>query len=67
MKRKSDAADHEVESSEWNTNPGYTEVVNSSLQTPVSGKGGKAPKASRLSKSSKSGPHNATSTLGEYF
>ncbi|KAG8644782.1 transcription factor E2FB isoform X2 [Manihot esculenta] len=64
FKRKSDAADHEAESSEWNTSTGFTEVVNSPLQTPVSGKGGKAPKTSRLSKSSKSGPQNAASHLG---
>ncbi|KAJ8750272.1 hypothetical protein K2173_014187 [Erythroxylum novogranatense] len=64
LKRKSDAADHEAESSEWNPGPGYTEVVNSPLQTPVTVKGGKTPKTSRLSKSSKSGPHNATPNLG---
>ncbi|OAY51364.1 transcription factor E2FB isoform X2 [Manihot esculenta] len=62
LKRKSDAADHEAESSEGNTSAGFTEVVNSPLQTP--GKGGKAPKTSRLSKSSKSGPQNATSNIG---
>ncbi|KAJ9177883.1 hypothetical protein P3X46_009814 [Hevea brasiliensis] len=63
-KRKSDAADHEAESSEWNTSAGVTEVFNSPLQTPVSGKGGKAPKTSRLSKSSKSGAQSAASNLG---
>lgn len=65
LKRKSDAADHEAESSEGNTSAGFTEVVNSPLQTP--GKGGKAPKTSRLSKSSKSGPQNATSNIGEHY
>ncbi|KAJ4841973.1 hypothetical protein Tsubulata_020131 [Turnera subulata] len=64
LKRKSDAADREVESSEWNASSGFTEVVTSPLQTPLSGKGGKAPKTSRLSKSSKSGLQNAASTLG---
>ncbi|XP_050209657.1 transcription factor E2FB isoform X2 [Mercurialis annua] len=61
LKRKSDAADHEAESSEWHTGPGYMEVVNSPLQTPVSGKGGKVPKISRLPKSNKLGPQNAGS------
>ncbi|KAF2321583.1 hypothetical protein GH714_000511 [Hevea brasiliensis] len=63
-KRKSDAADHEAESSEWNTSAGVTEVFNSPLQTPVSGKSGKAPKTSRLAKSSKSGAQSAASNLG---
>ncbi|XP_022729952.1 transcription factor E2FB-like isoform X2 [Durio zibethinus] len=43
---------------------GYTEVVSSSLQTPVSGKGGKAQKTSRLTKSSKFGPQTPASNLG---
>ncbi|KAJ9188628.1 hypothetical protein P3X46_000008 [Hevea brasiliensis] len=59
LKRKSDAAYNEAESNEWNTSAGFTEVDNSPLQTPVSGKGGKAPKTSRLSKSSKSGSQTA--------
>ncbi|WCJ41886.1 Transcription factor E2FB [Euphorbia peplus] len=53
LKRKSDAADREAESSEWSTGIGYVEAVNSPLQTPVSGKGGKVPKTSRVSKSNK--------------
>eukprot|EP00257_Ricinus_communis_P018850 XP_015577669.1 transcription factor E2FB isoform X3 [Ricinus communis] len=65
LKRKSDAADHEpAESSAWNTGPGYMEVVNSPLQTPVSGKSGKVPKTSRLSKSNRSGSQNAGSNIG---
>ncbi|GAV66378.1 E2F_TDP domain-containing protein [Cephalotus follicularis] len=64
LKRKSETADREVESSEWTAGPGYTEVVNSPLQTPVSGKGGKGPKTSRLTKSSKSGPRTSVTNLG---
>lgn len=62
--RKSDTADHDAESSEKTTGPGYTEVVNSPLQTPVSGKGGKAQKTSRLAKNSKIGPQISASNLG---
>ncbi|GLT81965.1 hypothetical protein SLE2022_003860 [Rubroshorea leprosula] len=51
LKRKSDAVNREAESSEWAT-AGYTEVVNSNLQTPVSGKGGKTSK-SRATKSNR--------------
>ncbi|XP_039015085.1 transcription factor E2FB-like isoform X1 [Hibiscus syriacus] len=64
LKRKSDGADREVESSEWAMPPGSTELVSSPLQTPVSGKGGKAQKASRLTKNSKSGPQTPASNLG---
>ncbi|KAA3458627.1 transcription factor E2FB-like [Gossypium australe] len=64
LKRKSDVADREVESSEWALPPGCTELVSSPLQTPVSGKGGKAQKTSRLTKNSKSGPQTPASNLG---
>ncbi|KAJ7001806.1 hypothetical protein NC653_012027 [Populus alba x Populus x berolinensis] len=60
LKRKSDASDHQGESSDWNAGHGYMEP----LQTPVSGKGGKTPKTSRLSKSSKSGSQSAAAALG---
>ncbi|KAL9416582.1 hypothetical protein AB3S75_039719 [Citrus x aurantiifolia] len=64
LKRKSDTADHDAESSEKTTGPGYTEIVNSPLQTPVSGKGGKTQKTSRLAKNSKIGPQISASNLG---
>uniref|UniRef100_A0A6N2LM28 E2F/DP family winged-helix DNA-binding domain-containing protein n=1 Tax=Salix viminalis TaxID=40686 RepID=A0A6N2LM28_SALVM len=64
LKRKSDAADHQGESSDWNAGHGYMEVVTSPLQTPVSGKGGRQPKTSRLTKSSKSGSQSAAAALG---
>ncbi|KAA3455463.1 transcription factor E2FB-like [Gossypium australe] len=63
--RKSDVADREVESGDWARPPGYTEVIGSPLQTPVSGKGGKAQKTSRLTKNSRSGPQIPASNLGE--
>ncbi|PQQ15132.1 transcription factor E2FB isoform X1 [Prunus yedoensis var. nudiflora] len=56
LKRKSDAADYEAESSARTAAPGYTEVVTSPLQTPVSSKVGKANKTSRLTTCSRSGP-----------
>ncbi|MBA0739899.1 hypothetical protein Gogos_013126, partial [Gossypium gossypioides] len=62
--RKSDVADREVESGDWARPPGYTEVIASPLQTPVSGKGGKAQKTSRLTKNSRSGPQIPASNLG---
>lgn len=62
--RKSDTADHDAESSEKTIGPGYTEIVNSPLQTPVSGKGGKVQKTSRLAKNSKIGPQISASNLG---
>ncbi|TYI64826.1 hypothetical protein E1A91_D09G115700v1 [Gossypium mustelinum] len=62
--RKSDVADREVESGDWARPPGYTEVIGSPLQTPVSGKGGKAQKISRLTKNSRSGPQIPASNLG---
>ncbi|KAK3205629.1 hypothetical protein Dsin_019675 [Dipteronia sinensis] len=64
LKRKSDPVDHEAESSEHTTGPGYAEIVNGSLQTPVSGKGAKAQKHSRLSRNIKSGPLTSASNLG---
>ncbi|XP_044504495.1 transcription factor E2FB-like [Mangifera indica] len=63
LKRKSGPADNEVDSSERTSGLGYTEIVTSPLQTPVSGKGGKVPKTSRLAKNSKSGPQTSTSNL----
>ncbi|XP_040993243.1 transcription factor E2FB isoform X1 [Juglans microcarpa x Juglans regia] len=64
LKRKSDTTDYEADSVDRMAGPGFTEVVNSPLQTPVSVKGGKANKTSRLSKCSKSGPHTPVSNVG---
>ncbi|KAB5541802.1 hypothetical protein DKX38_014776 [Salix brachista] len=64
LKRKSDAAGHQGESSEWSAGHGYMEVVTTPLQTPVSGKGGKTPRTLRLSKNSKSASQSAAGALG---
>nr|GLL46105.1 transcription factor E2FA-like [Ipomoea trifida] len=56
MKRKGRAASCEAESSEWSASPGYTDMVNSPLQTPVSVKGGKAYGRSKTTKNNRSGP-----------
>ncbi|KAK9999661.1 hypothetical protein SO802_019264 [Lithocarpus litseifolius] len=64
LKRKSETADYEADSSDRTTVPGVTEVINSSLQTPVSVKGGKANKTSRLTKCNKSGPQTPVSNVG---
>jgi len=64
MKRKTEAADYVAESSEWTTSPGYTEVVSSPLQTPVSGKGGKGQRASRI-KCNRAAPHTPMSNVGQ--
>lgn len=66
LKRKSETADYEADSSDRTTVPGFTEVINSSLQTPVSVKGGKANKTSRLTKCNKSGPQTPVTNVGEY-
>ncbi|XP_038705618.1 transcription factor E2FB-like [Tripterygium wilfordii] len=64
LKRKNDAADHDGKSSECAVGSGYTEIANSHIQTPISGKGAKTPKTSRLTKSNKFGPQQDISNLG---
>jgi len=64
MKRKNEAADYDAESTDWTTNPVYTEVVNSPLQTPVYRKGGKGQRASRATKSSRAAPLTPMSNVG---
>ncbi|XP_042521070.1 transcription factor E2FA isoform X2 [Macadamia integrifolia] len=63
-KRKNEAEDIEAESSEWTTSPGYTEVVNSPIRTPGSGKGGKIYNKSKVSKQSRAGPQTPASNAG---
>uniref|UniRef100_A0A803KR80 E2F/DP family winged-helix DNA-binding domain-containing protein n=1 Tax=Chenopodium quinoa TaxID=63459 RepID=A0A803KR80_CHEQI len=63
MKRKSDTAEYDAESSDWTTSPGYTDVVSSPLQTPVSGKAGKG-RGSRISKCNRAGPQTPMSNIG---
>ncbi|XP_062082582.1 transcription factor E2FB isoform X2 [Humulus lupulus] len=63
LKRKGDMVDYEVESSDRGGSR-FAEVVNSSLQTPVSVKAGKATKTSRLTKCSKARPQTPISNVG---
>ncbi|KAK9734606.1 hypothetical protein RND81_04G151400 [Saponaria officinalis] len=63
-KRKSDKAENDAESTAWTSSPGYTEVVNSPIQTPVSGKGGKGQRAPRITKSNRVGPQTPMSNIG---
>ncbi|KAJ4979178.1 hypothetical protein NE237_009958 [Protea cynaroides] len=64
LKRRNEIEDFEAESSEWTTSPGYTEVVNSPIRTPVSGKGGKTYNKSKVSKQSRAGPQTPVSNVG---
>lgn len=64
MKRKAEAPDYDAESSDWTTSPGYTELVSSPLQTPVSRKGGKGQRASRVTKSNRASPQTPMSNVG---
>ncbi|XP_068661934.1 transcription factor E2FA-like [Aristolochia californica] len=64
LKRKSETDECEAESSEWATSPGYAEVVNSPLRTPISGKGGRIYSKSKISKCSRSGPQTPVSNAG---
>ncbi|XP_022152951.1 transcription factor E2FB-like isoform X2 [Momordica charantia] len=63
LKRKSEVADYEAESTDRAAGPRFTEVVSSPHQTPVSVKGGKGNK-SRLTKCSRSGPQTPMSNVG---
>ncbi|KAL9235415.1 hypothetical protein vseg_010174 [Gypsophila vaccaria] len=65
-KRKSDKAENDAESSALTSSPGYTEVVNSPIQTvtPMSVKGGKGQRAPRITKSNRVGPQTPMSNIG---
>ncbi|GAB2234874.1 hypothetical protein Droror1_Dr00004143 [Drosera rotundifolia] len=62
LKRKSEAAECDAESSHGTPGPGYAEVVNSPLKTPVSGKG--RGRGSRIPKNDKAGLQTPLSALG---
>ncbi|XP_075089791.1 transcription factor E2FA [Nicotiana tabacum] len=64
LKRKGGMGYKAAESSDWTANPGYSDVANSPLGTPVSGKGGRANGRSRATKSNKSGPPTPVSNVG---
>ncbi|XP_074289557.1 transcription factor E2FB-like [Silene latifolia] len=63
-KRKSEKAENDAESTAWATSTGYTEVVNSPIETPMSGKGSKAIKAPRITKCNRAGPRTPLSNVG---
>ena len=63
MKRKSGIKDNEGEL--WSNNPGYSNMVNSPLKTPVSAKGGRTYNKSKVSKEGRSGPLTPISNAGE--
>lgn len=58
---------NEVEYSDWTSSPGYTNVVQSPLQTPVSTKGGRINNRSKASKGNRSGPQTPVSNAGGKF
>ncbi|XP_031504833.1 transcription factor E2FA-like isoform X2 [Nymphaea colorata] len=64
LKRKAEVEEHEAESSDYTTGQGYTEVVNSPMTTPISGKGGKVYGKGKVSKNMQSGPQTPTSNAG---
>ncbi|KAI5318884.1 hypothetical protein L3X38_038592 [Prunus dulcis] len=55
---------NEVEYSDWTSSPGYTNVVQSPLQTPMSTKGGRINNRSKASKGNRSGPQTPVSNAG---
>ncbi|XAR69810.1 hypothetical protein NMG60_11001535 [Bertholletia excelsa] len=63
MKLKSGTEYNEVESSNWTSSPGCTDVANSPLRTPVSGKG-RASCRSKVTKSNRSAPQTPVSNAG---
>ncbi|PSS15878.1 Transcription factor E2FA like [Actinidia chinensis var. chinensis] len=64
LKRKSGTKYNEVGPSDWSSGPGCTDMVNSPLRTPVSGKGGRVHGRSKVSKSNRSGPLTPMSDAG---
>ena len=66
MKRKSGGLNDSVgETLEQTNSPGYTNIINSPLQTPVSTKGGRAYNRSKVSKEGRSGPQTHIIDAGE--
>ncbi|XP_015868390.2 transcription factor E2FB isoform X2 [Ziziphus jujuba] len=64
LKRKSETAEYEAESSDRMVGPVYAEVVNSPIQTPVSTKAGKTNKTPRVMKCTRTGPQTPLSNVG---
>ncbi|KAJ6847660.1 transcription factor E2FA [Iris pallida] len=65
LKRKPQHEDHEAaESSEWAMSPGYSEAATNTLDTPLSGKGGRVYVKSKAAKYNKSVPQTPISNAG---
>ncbi|XP_041027728.1 transcription factor E2FA-like isoform X1 [Juglans microcarpa x Juglans regia] len=64
LKRNSGTDENEVQSAEWATGPGYTCVVNSILNTPVSIKEGRIYNRPKSSKGNRSGLQTPVSNAG---
>ncbi|KAL3839368.1 hypothetical protein ACJIZ3_023959 [Penstemon smallii] len=64
LKRKNGYQKTEVESSEWTSSPGYSDMANTPFRTPVSGKGGKTNGRSKVTKNNKSVPSTPNSSVG---
>ncbi|KAG7958320.1 hypothetical protein I3843_10G015500 [Carya illinoinensis] len=64
LKRNSGTDENEVQSAKWATSPGYTCVVNSILNTPVSIKEGRMDNRPKSSKGSRSGLQTPVSNAG---
>ncbi|GAB2232867.1 hypothetical protein Droror1_Dr00011930, partial [Drosera rotundifolia] len=62
-KQKSEAAENVAESSQWPSSPGFPEVANSPVQTPVSGKG--RGRGSRISNNGRAGSQTPMSSVGK--
>lgn len=65
LKRKSQTADGEAESTEQKPGPGHSDAMSSLLKTPVSGKSGKPQKAPRVTKANRAVSQNLASNVGE--
>lgn len=57
----------EVDHGDWISSPGYVNVVNSPMHTPVSAKGGRAYNRSKGSKGNRSTPQTPVSNAGNEF
>ncbi|XP_015898821.1 transcription factor E2FA isoform X1 [Ziziphus jujuba] len=64
LKRKNGIDNSEVEHGDWMSGSGYTNVINSPLNTPVSAKGGRAYNRSKTSKGNRSAPQTPVSNAG---
>lgn len=67
LKRKGGIENSEVDHSDWMSSPGYINVANSPMHTPVSAKGGRAYNRSKGSKGNRSAPQTPVSNAGDKF